>query len=59
VIIGHERYVPILQMMAEMNMLTKFTSNFKHHKIKGAAGAPNNEIFYAGLFALASSTHQY
>jgi TnpA family transposase len=55
VIIGHERYVPILQMMAEMNMLTTFTSNFKHHKIKGAAGVPNNEIFYAGLFALASN----
>ena len=55
VIIGHDRYVPILQMMTEMNMLTTFTSNFKHHKIKGAAGAPNNEIFYAGLFALASN----
>lgn len=39
----------------QMNALTTFTSNFKHHKIKGAAGAPNNEIFYAGLFALASN----
>ena len=55
VIIGHERYIPILQMMAEINVLTTFTSNFKHHKIKGAAGVPNNEIFYAGLFALASN----
>ena len=55
VIIGNDRYIPILQMMAEMNALTTFTSNFKHHKIKGAAGAPNNEIFYAGLFGLASN----
>ena len=55
VIIGNDRYIPILQMMAEMNTLTTFTSNFKHHKIKGAAGAPNNEIFYAGLFGLASN----
>ncbi len=54
-IIGNDRYIPILQMMAEMNTLTTFTSNFKHHKIKGAAGAPNNEIFYAGLFGLASN----
>lgn len=55
VIIGNDRYVPILQMMAEMNMLTTFTSNFKHHKIKGATGAPSNEIFYAGIFSLASN----
>jgi TnpA family transposase len=55
VIIGNDRYIPILQMMAEMNTLTTFTSNFKHHKIKGAEGAPNNEIFYAVLFGLASN----
>ncbi|HAU3596962.1 TPA: Tn3 family transposase [Legionella pneumophila] len=54
-IMGTDRYVPILQMMSEMNALTTFTSNFKHHKIKGAAGAPSNEIFYAGLFGLASN----
>ncbi len=55
VIIGNDRYIPILQMMAEMNTLTTFTSNFKHHKIKGAMGAPSNEIFYAGIFGLASN----
>jgi TnpA family transposase len=54
-IMGTDRYVPILQMMSEMNALTTFTSNFKHHKIKGAAGVPSNEIFYAGLFGLASN----
>jgi TnpA family transposase len=54
VIIGKDRYVPILQMMAKMNALCNFTSNFKHYKIKGAKEKPDNEIFYAGIFALGS-----
>ncbi|MFO8580535.1 Tn3 family transposase [Legionella pneumophila serogroup 1] len=54
-IIGKEKYIPILQMMAEINALTKFTSNFKHHKITGSKAAPENEIFYAGIFGLGSS----
>lgn len=54
-IIGADRYVPILQMMAEMNSLSKFTENFKHHKIKGSKAKPNNETFYAGIFALGSN----
>ena len=54
-IIGKDRYIPILQMMAEINALTKFTSNFKHHKITGSKSAPENEIFYAGIFGLGSS----
>lgn len=53
-IIGKERYVPILQMMAEINALSKFTSNFKHHKIKGSKAKPDNETFYAGIFSLGS-----
>jgi hypothetical protein len=35
-----------------MNDLSNFTANFKHHKIKGAKAKPNNEIFFAGIFAL-------
>lgn len=54
-IIGKEKYIPILQMMAEINALTRFTSNFKHHKITGSKAAPENEIFYAGIFGLGSS----
>ena len=54
VIIGKDRYIPILQMMTEMNALCNFTSNFKHYKIKGAKEKPENEIFYAGIFALGS-----
>lgn len=53
-IIGKNRYVPILQMMEEMNTLTRFTSHFKHHQIKGTKTKPNNETFYAGIFALGS-----
>ncbi len=44
-IIGKDKYIPILQMMAEINTLTKFTSNFKHHKITGSKSAPKNEFF--------------
>ena len=54
-IIGKDKYIPILQMMAEINALTKFTSSFKHHKITGSKAAPENEIFYAGIFGLGSS----
>jgi TnpA family transposase len=53
-IIGKNRYVPILQMMEEMNALSRFTSHFKHHKIKGTKAKPNHETFYAGIFALGS-----
>ncbi|MBA2655926.1 MAG: Tn3 family transposase [Tatlockia sp.] len=54
-IIGKDRYIPILQMMAEINEVTTFTSNFKHHKIKGSKGVPANEIYYAGIFGLGSN----
>lgn len=54
-IIGKERYIPVLQMMAEMNNLSNFITNFKHHKIKGAKAKPSNEIFFAGIFALGSN----
>lgn len=54
-IIGKDKYIPILQMMNEINVLTKFTSSFKHHKITGSKAAPENEIFYAGILGLGSS----
>lgn len=53
-IIGKERYVPILQIMSEVNTLTDFTRHFKHYKIKSFKDKPNNETFYAGVFGLAS-----
>ena len=39
-IIGKDKYIPILQMMAEINAVTKFTTYFKHHKITGSKPAP-------------------
>ncbi|OJY11825.1 MAG: hypothetical protein BGO90_13935 [Legionella sp. 40-6] len=54
-IIGKNKYIPILQMMAEINAVTKFTNCFKHHKITGSKSAPENEVFYAGLFGLGTN----
>ena len=54
-LIGNGTYVPILQMMSEINTAVQFTSNFTHHKIKGSKASPNNEMFFAGIFALGSN----
>ena len=51
-IIGSDRYIPILQIMSEVNTATNFTRHFKHYKVKGSMEKPNNETFYAGLFGL-------
>lgn len=51
-IIGKNRYVPILQMMAEMDMISRFTDSFKHYKVKDAKAKPDIVTFYAGVFAL-------
>jgi hypothetical protein len=40
-IIGKNRYVPILQMMAEMDMISSFTADFKHYKVKDAKAKPD------------------
>ncbi len=52
--IGKDTYVPVLQIMAEINRHTQFVTHFKHHKMKGAKGFPESEIFYAGIFGLGS-----
>jgi TnpA family transposase len=54
-LVGKDKYVPILQMVAEMNVLSNFTLAFKHHKHKDAKPNPSDETFYAGLFALGSN----
>lgn len=54
-LIGRHRFIPILQMMAETNLMTKFTTSFSHHKTKGAHQPPCNELFFAGIFALGSN----
>ncbi len=54
-LIGKETYVPILQMVSEVDNLMHFTSDFKHYKLKGAHGKPSEEVFYAGLFSLGTN----
>ncbi len=55
-LIGRDRFVPILQMMAEVNTMTQFTAYFTHHKTKDThQAARRDEIFFAGLFALGSN----
>jgi len=58
-IIGKNRYVPILQMMAEMDMISSFTADFKHYKVKDAKAKPDIATFYAGIFALGTGMGLY
>jgi len=45
-------YVPILDVLTEINAVTQFTSCFQHHSIKNSKRRPRAEIFYAGIMAL-------
>lgn len=54
-IIGYDNYIPILQMMSEVNNMIGFTGNFKHHKVKGVQQKISDETIFAGLFALGSN----
>jgi TnpA family transposase len=54
-LLGRDRYVSILQMMAEINADTQFTSCFQHFKHKGGKAAPSDAVFFAGLFGLATN----
>lgn len=54
-LVGRDRFVPILQMMAEGNAMTQFTHCLSHHKTKGAHKPPSNEVFFAGIFGLGSN----
>jgi TnpA family transposase len=54
-LIGNDTYVPILQMMSDTNAAAKFSNHFTHYKIKDSKTTPQNEIFFAGIFALGSN----
>lgn len=54
-LLGRDRYVSILQMMAEINTVTQFTSCFQHFKHKGGKTVPDDSVFFAGLFGLATN----
>lgn len=54
-IIGKDRYIPLLEIMLEINSLTNFSTHFKHHKIKGSKEKPEDIMFYAGIFGIGSA----
>lgn len=54
-IISKGSYVPILQIMSEVNLVTQFTENFRHYKIKGSNKPPTASTFLAGIFSLGSN----
>jgi TnpA family transposase len=54
-LLGHERYVSIIQMMTDINSNTQFTSCFHHFKHKGSKSPPKDAIIFAGLFGLATN----
>jgi hypothetical protein len=58
-LLGNDQYIPILQMISEANSLTKFTTSFKHHKLKDSKTTPKDEVLYAGIFALGSNIGLY
>lgn len=56
---SHFDNIPILNIIRDMNQYTNFSSYFRHYKVKDNKVRPTNEIFYAGLFALASNMGAY
>ena len=48
-------FIPIYQVLSEINILTKFTRFFKHHSIKNIKSTPPPELFIAGIIGLGSN----
>ena len=48
-------FIPIYQVLSEINVLTKFTNFLKHHSIKGVKSTPSAELFMAGIIGLGSN----
>jgi len=45
-------YVPILQILSDVERITQFTQCFKHHSIKHVKQRPCTEVYFAGLIGL-------
>jgi TnpA family transposase len=54
----HEN-IPILNIIRRMDLYTNISSSFRHYKVRNNLIKPSREIFYAGLFALASNMGAY
>ncbi len=45
-------YVPVLQILHDINKIISFTDSFKHHSLKNVKRRPNTETFFAGIVGL-------
>ena len=51
-LLGQVGYVPILQVLSEINDITHFAKSFKHHSIKNVKQRPRAITFMAGIIGL-------
>lgn len=42
-------YVPILQILSDIETITNFTSYFKHHSVKSNKMSPSKQVIFAGI----------
>lgn len=48
-LLGQSGFVPILQVLSDINKVTEFTDTFKHHSIKNKKMDPKAETIFAGI----------
>jgi len=48
-LLGKSGFVPILQVLSDINKVTKFTDTFKHHSIKNKKMDPKTQTIFAGI----------
>jgi TnpA family transposase len=51
-ILGQVNYIPILQVLNDINEITHFTQGFKHHSIKNVKRRPRATTIIAGIIGL-------
>lgn len=51
-LLGKVGYVPILQVLSDINTATSVTHCFTHHAIKGVKSNPAMHVFFAGIIGL-------
>ncbi len=45
-------YIPILQVLTEVDKVAQFTGAFTHHSVKHTKSKPSSQLFYAGIIGL-------
>ena len=51
-LLSQMKYVPILQVLSEVNNITNFTNSFIHHSIKYTKTKPSPPVFFASIIGL-------